>query len=77
LKREVRSLLKAHEDAGNRFLNVGALHAAELMRGETAQATAAGRRIGPYLIEKEIGHAGWAKFSPPSVLTVNLISVWR
>jgi hypothetical protein len=36
LKREVRSLLKAHEDAGNRFLNVGACHAAEPTSGEVS-----------------------------------------
>ena len=55
LRAEVNSLLQSHEEAGRGFLNVPSA------RADTPQAekrSQAGRRIGPYLLQKEIGRGG-------------------
>lgn len=55
LRSEVESLLASHERAGSSFLNAPAA-----VPGENAVRSFVqpGRRIGPYLVEKKIGHGG-------------------
>jgi serine/threonine protein kinase len=54
LRREVDSLLDAHEKAGDQFLNIP-----PGVRPDSAQeGLRRGKRIGPYLVEEQIGHGG-------------------
>ena len=60
LAREVDSLLSAHDDAGA-FIVTPALarvDAAELLDRLHESPTWSGRRVGPYLLVREIGHGG-------------------
>jgi non-specific serine/threonine protein kinase/serine/threonine-protein kinase len=55
LRREVESLLDSHEQAGSSFLNAPA---AVMEENAGRPSVHPGRRIGPYMVEKEIGHGG-------------------
>jgi serine/threonine protein kinase len=58
LRREVDSLVAAHEQAGSDFLNVPAFDASGTKENPERVPVRAGRRIGPYHIVEEIGHGG-------------------
>jgi len=55
LRREVDSLLLAHQDAGTEFLNTPAI---DLAPRQQKAPSRVGRRIGAYNILEEIGHGG-------------------
>ena len=57
LRREVESLIAAHEQAGSRFLNE--TPAVAFAAGQAAGTPVrAGRRVGSYLLTEQIGHGG-------------------
>lgn len=58
LRREVESLLDSHEQAGSQFLNEAAISGLGSPKTPGRAEVGAGRRVGPYLVEKEIGHGG-------------------
>ncbi|MBZ5527106.1 MAG: serine/threonine-protein kinase [Acidobacteriia bacterium] len=58
LRREVESLLAAHQEAGSQFLNVAMATADGIAENIQRAGVCAGRRIGPYLVVDEIGHGG-------------------
>lgn len=60
IARDVDSLLRAHEQAGT-FIETPALarpHVAALLDQFEATPTWTGRRVGPYVLERELGHGG-------------------
>ncbi len=58
LRREVESLIASHHEAGSQFLNVAGAVAQGAADTTPRADVRAGRRIGPYLVEDEIGHGG-------------------
>ncbi len=58
LRRELESLLAAHEKAGADFLNIPAAHAIAELRAPDLSELLSGRRIGPYQIVSPIGAGG-------------------
>lgn len=55
---EVDSLLASHEQAGSKFLNTSGSPPERPSSTSPRAAVQAGHRIGPYLVEKQIGHGG-------------------
>ena len=55
---EVDSLLASHIQAGSQFLNASLESGANPQEVGPRVKVAAGRRIGPYLVEEKIGHGG-------------------
>ncbi len=58
VRREVVSLLAAHEQAIARPEQINPEQAAAILADESAAVTEVGRRIGPYRVIRELGHGG-------------------